>query len=266
MRQPIRLTSGENPRIKEVLHLRKNRDRRAAGVFIAEGKREITRAIAAGLNVRQFFFCPELAGAMPNLNLGDAELYELPAKLFSKIAYLEKPEGLLAIFNQPAWQLNQLTGDLWLIATGIEKPGNLGAMARTAAAARCAGLIITDENVDAFNSNAIRASTGAVFSLPIIEATSDQAIEFCRHHGIKIVAATPEANENYTDIDLTPPTAIVIGAEHQGLNPAWKSVGTQVRIPMAPGVVDSLNASTCAAVLLFEAVRQKRAPKRQGIK
>jgi TrmH family RNA methyltransferase len=257
MRSPLLITSADNPRIKQVLHLRKNRDRRDAGVFIAEGKREIERALAAGLTIRQFFLCKEFAREMPELG-DDAEVFEVPAKLFLKMAYLERPEGWLAVFDEPIWKLDELPeGDLWLIATGIEKPGNLGAMARTAAAAGCAGMIVADEAVDAFNANAIRASTGAVFSLPIVSASSEETIAFCQKRGIQIVAAMLGSAKEYSDVDWNLPTAIVIGAEDVGLCPLWQAAGIRVEIPMAVSVVDSLNASTAAAILLFEAVRQR---------
>jgi TrmH family RNA methyltransferase len=270
MRRPLPLTSPDNPRIKHVLHLRKNRDRREGSVFIAEGRREIGRALDAGLPLRQFFYTPSLAGSwdqlleeFPQLRLADPPdgAFELTPPLLQKIAYLERPEGLLALFEQPRWDLRDLprsATDLFLIATGIEKPGNLGAMARTAAAAGCTALLMVDETVDPFNPNAIRASTGAVFTLPIVSASVDEVMRFCQERQVQIVAATPEARVDHSAVDLTPPTAIVIGAEHEGLDPRWKQAGQGVRIPMAPGVVDSLNASTAAAILLFEAVRQRR--------
>jgi RNA methyltransferase, TrmH family len=259
MRVPLQITSADNPRIKQVLHLRKNRDRRDAGVFIAEGKREIERALAAGLTIRQFFLCRDFSSEMPEWGDVDAEIFEVPSKLFLKMAYLERPEGWLAVFDEPMWKLDELPdGDLWLIATGIEKPGNLGAMTRTAAAAGCAGMIVADEAVDAFNANAIRASTGAVFSLPIVSASSEEAIAFCQNRGIQIVAAMLGAAKEYSAVDWNLPTAIVIGAEDVGLSPLWQSAGIGVEIPMAESVVDSLNASTAAAILLFEAVRQRR--------
>lgn len=266
---PLRITSDDNPRIKQILHLRKNRDRREAGLFIAEGNRDIERALAAGLIVKEFFFAPEIGPIPADLiarvsrTVPGPGLFQLPAKLFRKIAYLEKPEGLLALFEQPVHTLESLSaGDLFLIATGIEKPGNLGAMARTAAAAGCAGMLIADENVDAFNPNAIRASTGAVFSLPTVSVSSEQAIAFCQQRKIQIVSAVVHAEKDYTEVDLSLSTAIVIGAEDKGLPEIWRKAGIGVRIPMASGVVDSLNASTCAAVLLFETVRQRDAHSR----
>jgi TrmH family RNA methyltransferase len=263
----LRITSEDNPRIKQLLHLRKNRDRRQAGVFIAEGEREIERALAAGLKIQQFFYCPELGAPLRMKINSEAEVFELTRKLFLKIAYLERPEGVLAVFEEPHWSLESLpVGNLYLIATGIEKPGNLGAMARTASAAGCAAMIVADENVDAFNPNAIRASTGAVFSLPILSLSSEQAIRFCQERRIQIAAAIVGAEKDYTQIDFTPPTAIVIGSEDKGLPEIWRSVGVGMSIPMAIGVVDSLNASTSAAILLFEAVKQQRTRKREGAK
>jgi len=267
MRAPMRLTSFDNPRIKQIVHLRKHRDRKRSRLFIAEGKREISRALAAGLGIREFFFSAELSG----LDAGKIAVefpaveyaYELPAPLFEKIAYREKPEGLLATFEEPSWTLEAIprtAADLFLVAQSLQKPGNLGAMVRTASAAGATAVLIADEDVDPFNPNAIRASTGAVFSMPIVSASSDRLIEFLRSRDIRITTAAPDAETLYTDADFKGPSAIVIGSEDQGVTPEWREAAhALVRIPMKEGVVDSLNAATTAAILLFEAVRQRQA-------
>lgn len=272
---PLRLTSLDNPRLKRVVHLRKQRNRREEGVFVAEGFREVGRALDAGLELLELFWSPEqtnlnheqLLKRLPALAEAEGWLIELPPVLLAKITYLDSPEGILGVFRKPIWSLEQLGGDLdasgaaaplILIANGTNKPGNLGAMARTAAAAGAAAMFAADADVDAFNPNAIRASTGAVFTLPIISGSSEELIQFLRGRAIAIFAATPDATLHYTDADFIKPSAIVIGAEDSGVTPPWrKAADALITIPMAASVVDSLNASNSAAILLFEAVRQR---------
>jgi TrmH family RNA methyltransferase len=227
--------------------------------------------VAAGLKVRQLFFSPQLlrmdaaalGNRIPQLVQSDPLLVELSPNLLKKITYHDEPEGLLALMEQPGWDLDALgaaANPLWLIANGINKPGNLGAMARTAAAANATGLIAAEADVDPFNPNALRASTGAVFSLPIFILPSEQAIQWLKQHGIKIVATTPGAEVSYTQADLSGPIAVAIGREETGLTPQWVAAADlNVRIPMRTTSVDSLNASTAAGVVLFEAVRQRTA-------
>jgi TrmH family RNA methyltransferase len=266
------LTSLDNPRLKQVLHLRKPRDRRKSGLFIAEGWREVERAIAAGLKVHHLFFCPQslhldapaLAARLPRLAQSDPFLLELPPALLKKITYHDEPEGLLAVIEQPQWGLDALAAvpnPLWLVANGINKPGNLGAMARTAAAANATGLIAADADVDPFNPNALRASTGAVFTLPIFTLPSDQAIRWLKQHHIHIAAATLDAATPYTRADLAISLAIAIGREETGLSAPWLAAADlRLTIPMSTTAIDSLNASTAAAILLFESLRQRNRP------
>ena len=285
MKRPLLLTSLDNPRIKNIVHLRKQRQRRASGLFVAEGTREVSRALQAGLKLRELFFCPSVLGvdfealkaSLPQLR-NDASaglVFEITPAILGKIAYIENPEGLLALFEPPQWSLEQLpapghrpwgSADLWLVAVGTEKPGNLGAMARSASAAGVSAVLVADGEVDPLNPNAIRASTGAVFSLPIVAAPSADIIAFLRARNVRLFAADPEGAQPYTSVDLTGPAALVIGAEDRGLDPIWRSAaresGSLITIPMRPGIVDSLNASNAAAILLFEAVRQRQqAPK-----
>lgn len=239
------ITSVENPRVKEVLRLRRSRERRARGVFVVEGPREVERARAAGLRISATYFAPEL------LAWGDGE--EVSARVLAKMAYRAEPEGVLAIVEIPRRAVPQ-SATLILVAVGIEKPGNLGALARTADAAGADALLVGDANADPWSPNAIRASTGAVFTLPIAEVTLDEVRELT----LRKVAAVVDAKRRYTDADLTQPTAIVVGAEDEGLSDAWRDAADEtVAIPMRSRSADSLNAATSAAVLLFEAVRQR---------
>ena len=239
------ITSPENPRVKEVLRLRKSRERRRAGLFVAEGPREVERARAAGLTVQATYFAPEL------LQWDEGE--EVSARVLAKMAYRTEPEGVLAVVEIPQREFPK-EATLVLVAVGIEKPGNLGAMARTADAAGADALLVGDANADPWNPNAIRASTGAVFTLPIVEVT--------RHDVAKLtaqkVAAVLGAPTTHSAQDYTVPTVFLIGAEDEGLDDDWRALAdTQVEIPMHGTAADSLNASAAAAVLLFEAVRQR---------
>jgi RNA methyltransferase, TrmH family len=247
------ITSPGNQRIKEALRLRRSRERRRAGLFLAEGVREVERALAAGLVVRAIYHAPEL---LPDWRHGPHGVTEeVSARVLARLAYRAEPEGVIAVVEAPHREL-PAEPTLLLVAVGIEKPGNLGAMARSAEAAGADALLVAGAEADPWNPNAIRASTGAVFSLPIVEATLD---EVARLRQVKI-AAVVEAPRAHTDADLARPVALLIGAEDTGLEAEWLAIADEtVAIPMRGTVVDSLNASAAAAVLLFEALRQRTA-------
>jgi len=200
---------------------------------------------AAGLTVQATYFAPEL--------LAWDEGEEVSARVLAKMAYRAEPEGVLAVVEIPQREVpNDAT--LILVAVGIEKPGNLGAMARTADAAGADALLVGDANADPWNPNAIRASTGAVFTLPIAHVTLDDV----RALTLQKIAAVVGASRHYTDADLSKPTAFIVGSEDEGLDDTWRELADeQVAIPMAATTADSLNAATSAGVLLFEAVRQR---------
>ncbi len=275
MRQPLRITSNDNPRIKAVIRLRDSRDRRETGAFIAEGFREVERAMSAGLRMIEWYACGEQLGFdVSSLSQrlpwrrqdGDAAGHDVSGNVLRKLAYKENPEGLIAVFEQPRWSWDSLVnaGDIfWLVAVGIEKPGNLGAMARTAAAAAAGALVAVDETIDPLNPNAIRASTGAVFSLPVVKVSRPELIRACESRSIRLHAAM--LTKDATPFDQTSyagNTAIVIGAEDTGLAADWadlarKTGGGPVIIPMLTDRVDSLNASVAAGILLFKAKQQR---------
>jgi TrmH family RNA methyltransferase len=246
------ITSVDNPRVKEVLRLRKGRERRRVGLFVAEGPREVERALSAGLNVQAAYVARELLPDWPH------PADEVSARVLAKMAYRAEPEGVLAVVEQPRRALPR-DATLLLVAVGIEKPGNLGAMARTADAAGADGLLVVDASVDPWNPNAIRASTGAVFTLPIVDATRADVAALPQQK----VAAVLGTRRAHTDSDYTRPTAFLVGAEDAGLPEAYRALAdVQVEIPMHGTTVDSLNAGTAAAVLLFEARRQREAATR----
>ena len=288
------ITSVENARVKDVLRLRKARERRAVGLFVAEGVREVERALRAQLVARALYVAPELLpdwappappspapplpapppaspttlpplalppppGALPPPAPSPAPALhnlvpeEVSARVLAKMAYRAEPEGVLGIFEIPQRTLPP-GADLILVAVDIEKPGNLGAMARTADAAGAGALLVAGTASDPWNPNAIRASTGAVFTLPIVDATLDEVRALALHK----VAAVVGAAKTYTAADLTQPTALIVGAEDEGLDARWREAADMhVSIPMRGRAADSLNAATSAALLLYEAVRQR---------
>jgi len=248
------ITSIENPRVKEVLRLRRSAQRRRTGLFVAEGRREVERAAGSGLVVRAVYVAPELIG-----DWGDDATHvsatEVSAKVLAHMSYRADPEGVLAVVEAPRCAVPD-DPTLLLVAVGIEKPGNLGAMARTADAAGADALLVGDARADPWNPNAIRASTGAVFTLPIVEITREELADL----PVQKVAATLGAATAHAAANLTKPTAIMIGAEDAGLPEDWRALAdVEVEIPMRGRTADSLNAGAAAAILLFEAVRQRTA-------
>ena len=282
---PVRISSPANPRVRALVRLRKPRERRVAGVRIAEGRREVMRALDAGLACREWWWCPEHFFANssgppgppgpPDPRLLGVPGVEADAAAFGKVAWHREPEGLLAVFAAPETDPDRLTlprGRL-LVAVGTEKPGNFGAMVRTAAAAGCDGVLAVGPATDPFNPNAIRNSTGAVFATPLgVVPDDDAAVAWLRDRRVRVAAALADASSNGTpdpadrshscfDADLTAsaerPLAVVIGPEHAGLSAAWRAAADlRISVPTAAGVVDSLNAAAAAAVLLFEVARQ----------
>lgn len=263
------ITSLQNPRVKAMVKLRDHRGRRQANRFIAEGQRAIERAIAANLTIQSLWICDELFSGLPLSTPPPIERVTVPAAVFKKIAYVREPEGILAVCQPPAWSIDALpqtaSTSIDLVAVGTEKPGNLGAMVRTADLAGCRGVIAAGTPVDAMNPNAIRASTGSVFTMPTICMDEDQAIAYLVQHNIRIFAAVVDGQVEHTQAGYAKgPCAIVIGPEDKGLSDAWKqaakdSGGATVRIATNGQAADSLNASVAAGVLLFEAVRQRKA-------
>jgi TrmH family RNA methyltransferase len=263
------ITSAQNPRVKEAVQLGRRTHRDEKGLLLVEGYREVVRALQNGWRPASLFFCPELylgrnePALVEQAGGAGAQLFQCAENVFRKMAYRDRPEGLLAIGPQIRLRLDDLTprnpAPLLVAAEAIEKPGNLGTIVRTADAAGADGVIVCDECTDVNNPNVVRASIGALFSLPVVEASSADAIEWVRSRGIQIVAASPHAEREYTDADLARGTAFVVGSEQYGLSETWvKEADLCVRIPML-GQGDSLNVAAATTILLFEAVRQRRA-------
>lgn len=258
------ITSPSNERIKELLRLR--RRSRGGGEILIDGVREISRAAAAGAAILELYYCQELweaapGGALVNaVQATGARAVEVTRPVFEKIRYGDRTGGVLAVARRPHRTLDGLTlssSPLVAILEGVEKPGNLGAIVRTADGAGVEAVIVVDPAIDVYGPNAIRASVSTIFSVPVVEAPSDAARAWVSARGMQVVAADPAADELYTSIDMARPTALVYGSESRGLSDAWRGAETRlVRVPMA-GLADSLNVATTAAVMFYEARRQR---------
>lgn len=259
---PSHIFSAQNAKVKHIVKLRERRHREAEGVLLIEGASELALALKAGLQPITIFHCPELERApFPTARFAkETEFIEVTRPVFEKMAYRENPDGWLAIAPTPNWSLSGLhlrQPPLLLVAEAVEKPGNLGAMLRTADAAGVDALLMCDPATDLGNPNVIRASRGALFTVPVAQATTAETLTWLKAQHIPIVAATPSATLLHTQANLRGPVAIAVGAEDEGLSQEFlQHADTQVRIPMV-GQVNSLNVSASAALLLYEAVRQR---------
>jgi TrmH family RNA methyltransferase len=260
----VDIASPANPRIRALAALHKRRERDAQARFLVEGTREVDRALTSGRHLTELLICPDLAGAAQDDLMRRAVDAGVPVtrtseRPFGKLSRRQHPDGVLAAAEAFPTDLESLSAPpgLTLVAASIEKPGNLGAMLRTADATGAA-LVVADAAVDVFNPNVIRASQGAVFSVPLAAAASADVIRWLRPVDT-VVVATPGAEQTFWEVDLSGTAALVVGSEHAGLPGPWLDAGTPVRIPMA-GSADSLNTSVAAAVLLYEAVRQRASP------
>jgi len=261
-----KITSLQNPRVKQLVKLRDRRDRDEAGLFLVEGYREVRRALEKNIRLQELYFSPEwfLGENEPALieqaRQAGAQLFELSKDAFAKCAYRDRPDGLLAV--APQWKhgltdLKLSAQPFLLVVESIEKPGNLGTILRSADAAGVNGVIVCDPVTDIFNPNVVRSSTGVLFSVPIVVTDSATVHAWLIEKGIRIVATTPDTPDLYTKVNLTGPLAIVMGSEQYGLSKFWlKESNLLVRIPMA-GQADSLNVAMATIITLFEAVRQR---------
>jgi len=254
------ITSAKNPKFKNLLLLQeKSKARREQGLFVVEGRRELQHCLEAGYNVRTIFVCPEIAGIC-HFELAEKSVVELPQELYKKAAYREGTEGIIAEVECKSLSLEDLDlpeNPLVVVLEAVEKPGNLGAILRSADAARADAVIVCDPLTDLYNPNLIRASIGAIFTVPTVAASSADAIAFLKERGIQILTAQLQDSSLYYDVDMTRGTAIVMGTESTGLTGVWRAAAdAHIRIPML-GRLDSLNVSVSAAILLFEAVRQR---------
>jgi TrmH family RNA methyltransferase len=270
------ITSPANPRVKQAAALRAAGERRRTGLTLVDGLREITRAVAAGVEIMELFVAADArehdarvadrAVCLEACAARGAEVVPLGPRAFEKLAFGDRDEGVVAVIRFAPRSLGDVsfpTGRPVLVAEGVEKPGNLGAILRTVDAAGLAGVIVCDGGTDAANPAVIRASLGTVFSVPLAAATAPEAIAWCRSHGRRVVAATPEGRSLWHEAKLAGDIALVVGSEANGLSAAWLTAAEAgaiqletVRLPMR-GIADSLNVSATVAVLTYEAVRQE---------
>lgn len=266
----LSLTSTDNPKVKRLLQLRDRRDRDDSQLFLIEGYRELLRAQENHVPLEQLFICPELFLGSNEQKLIDTfkqrktQIISCTKRVFEKVSYRDRPDGLLGI--APFFQrtlsdietLLQKQKSPWIvIAESIEKPGNLGTILRSCDACKIDAVIVADPKTDIYNPNVVRASVGTLFSVPVIQTTSQEAFDLCKRLNISVVAATPAGTVSYTKADMTQPIALVMGTEQLGLTPFWmNNADLQVAIPMR-GSADSLNVAMATTLLLFETARQR---------
>ena len=291
------ITSAQNPKIKKLLALQqKSSERRSEGLFVVEGRREIEHCLEAGYEIDTVFVCTEICGISPRASLGrddnsvipsidsvipsidgvissidgvissvvekSPRVFEVSSSVYDKIAYRSGTEGIIAEVRAKSLRLADLQlseHPLIVVLESVEKPGNLGAVLRSADASGADAVIVCDPLTDLYNPNLIRSSIGSIFTVPCVACSSEECIDFLKAHGIKILTAQLQDSELYYDSDMKCGVAIVMGTESTGLTDIWrKAADAHIRIPML-GRLDSLNVSVSAAILLFEAVRQRNA-------
>ncbi|MFK5982564.1 MAG: RNA methyltransferase, partial [Flavobacteriaceae bacterium] len=258
------ISSLQNPLIKQILLLQeKSRERKKTGLFIIEGKREIELAIKGGYIIKTLLFCPEITSeeTITKLNLSTTEVIETSLEVYKKIAYRTSTEGIVAIAESKELHINNFKpktrNPLILVAEAPEKPGNIGAILRTADAANVDAVIIANPKTDMFNPNIIRSSVGCVFTNTIANGTTSEIITFLKENNINIYSAILQESIPYHTCDFKQNTAIVVGTESTGLSQEWRDESkANIHIPMQ-GEIDSMNVSVAAGILIFEAKRQR---------
>ncbi len=260
------ITSRQNPRVKDAVRLRDRRHRQKQGRILVDGARELIRAIGGGVRMLEIFVCEPLCTGhdatrlLQTLPDCGAEILPVTEPVFEKLTFGDRAEGLLGIAEMPRPTLGQLAlpdDPLVAVLEGVEKPGNVGAVLRSADAAGVSALIVADGRTDLYNPNAVRSSLGTIFTLPVCEATTGETLDWLRGRGLTICAARVDGSVEYTEVDYRRATAVVLGSEAEGLSAAWSADDvTPMRLPML-GVADSLNVSATAAVLFYEALRQR---------
>lgn len=259
------ITSIQNPYIKNLVKLQeKARERKKQGLFIIEGKREISLAISSKYEFDNVLFCPKIISEKEIIQLFNQNINKIgiSIEVYQKLAYRDSTEGIIAVTKTKDLSLNKIQLNkkkpLILVAEGIEKPGNIGALLRTADAANVDAVFIASPKSDLYNTNIIRSSVGCVFTNQIAQGTSEEIIAYLQKNSIDIYAATLQNSNEYHKQDFTNSAAIIVGTEATGLSNIWRTVATQhINIPMQ-GKIDSMNVSVSAAIIIFEAVRQRK--------
>lgn len=261
------ITSLQNAKVKRLVLLQqKSSERRKSGLFVVEGQRELEHCLEAGYEVDSIYYCPELSELSVQPQSEKFLIYKVTRAVYEKIAYRGSTEGVLAVVKSHSTTLDELPkkeAPLYVVLESVEKPGNLGAVLRSADAAAADAVIVCDPLTDLYNPNLIRSSIGAIFSVPCVACSSEECISFLKARGVRILTAQLQDSHLYYNTDMRQGTAIVMGTESTGLTDVWRQAAdAHIRIPML-GRLDSLNVSVSAAILLFEAVRQREG-KREG--
>ena len=265
------ITSAQNPKIKTLLELQeKSKARKREGLFVVEGQRELLHCIEAGYKTHTVFVCMDILSENGLAEIADAVgdgcgIFEIPKHLYEKVAYRGSTEGVIAELKCRTHNLESLDlpeNPVVVVLESVEKPGNLGAILRSADASGVDAVIVCDPLTDLYNPNLIRSSIGGIFTVPTATASSEETIKWLKDKGIKIYTAQLQDSEWYYDTDMTKGTAIVMGTEATGLTDVWrKAADAHIKIPML-GKLDSLNVSVSAAILMYEAVRQRNTSSR----
>lgn len=256
------ITSMQNPKIKRLLDLQqKSSERRKSGLFVVEGLRELQHCIDNGMEINCIFYCQELCKKLPHTGKTQIEcIYTVSPYIYKKIAYRGSTEGVIAEVKSCNIKLTDLKlreNPLLIVLERVEKPGNLGAVLRSADATKADALIVCDPLTDLYNPNLIRSSVGGIFTVPCVACSDEECISWLKQNKIRILTAQLQDSNLYYDTDMRPGTAIIMGAESTGLTNIWREAAdAHIRIPML-GNIDSLNVSVSAAILLFEAIRQR---------
>jgi len=260
------ITSLHNPRVQQAVRLRERRGRRQQRRIVIDGAREVARAIEGGVALIDVYVCEaRCQGAAARRTLvalpGTAERWNVSEAVFDKLAFGQRSEGIVAVAHLPRRSLNELQlpeNPLVAVLEGIEKPGNVGAVIRTADAAGVSAVVVVDGGTDLYNPNAIRASLGTIFTMSVCAASAEAALAWLGERRLAIFAARVDGAVDYTAADFTRPAAVVLGSEAAGLSDSWRAASiTAVRLPLL-GQADSLNVSATAAVLFYESLRQRR--------
>ncbi|MBU0467866.1 MAG: RNA methyltransferase [Candidatus Omnitrophica bacterium] len=264
-----KIISLTNSRIKKIVQLRDRKTRQELGLTIIEGVREVERAIDCKADIKEIYCCPDMLNKMGSLALDkklqalEVPKFELSSPVFLKASYGDRSEGVIALMSIPETSLENIrlknkSNPIVVVVESVEKPGNLGAILRTCDGAGVDGVIVCDERTDIYNPNVIRASLGTIFSMQVGVGTSEHVLHYLRDSKIRICVTTPSAKMVYTDADLNKSLAIIMGSEQKGLSAFWlNNADMKVNIPMN-GVADSLNVSVSTAVVVYEALRQRK--------
>jgi len=256
------INSESNPNIKSFIKLKKSRNRKLSNTFLIDGSRELEIAISSNIQLEQVFICEELIVNNDLVSLIDSSLITyIPKNIFIKLAYKENPDGFLAIAKEKKYEIdgiNPKEKNIVIILESVEKPGNLGAIIRTAYAAGIKTIILANNQTDIYNPNTIRSSEGMIFKIKLIENTNKNILDWLKLNNFKIYSAFTKNSTSYTNTKYNSHAALVFGSEANGLSNFWlENCDQKIKIEMISGI-DSLNVSVSVAIILFEVLRQKK--------